>query len=432
MRCWDRAALDLPAGPGDGGRARTAPGRPRWWRRWCSGCLGVSPRTAREAEIVRRGAQALHVTLDLDGPPGRAPCARSASRPGAGGACASTASRCARWPSWRARAVLVFLPDELRAVKGPPAARRRALDRVLEAAVARLRRGPGRLPARPGPAQRPAAAGARRARRRRTACRRGRRRWRALGARVAAARRAGVAALAGPVRRLAGASSAAARRAGCGWSRRRRRSPTSPTADLEEALAADPAPSAGPARSRPRRRSRGRTATTSGSAPAPADLRREGSQGEQRTAALAMLLAARDHLRARAARPILLLDDVLSELDPRRRRLLLEAVRDGGQTHRHERRSRGRRRAGRAPARRAACAWRTGACVADAARPAAAAAGATRRRAADVLARFRRRAGGRRPGRRGRRPRRRPGAGVVGRRRGRPQRPRAPHAGPAC
>ena len=64
----------------------------------------------------------------------------------------------------------------------------------------------------------------------------------------------------------------------------------------------------------------------------PADLRREGSQGEQRTAALALLLAARDHLRARAARPILLLDDVLSELDPRRRRLLLEAVRDGGQT----------------------------------------------------------------------------------------------------
>ena len=43
-------------------------------------------------------------------------------------------------------------------------------------------------------------------------------------------------------------------------------------------------------------------------------------------------MAARDHLRARAARPILLLDDVLSELDPRRRRLLLEAVRDGGQT----------------------------------------------------------------------------------------------------
>jgi DNA replication and repair protein RecF len=63
-----------------------------------------------------------------------------------------------------------------------------------------------------------------------------------------------------------------------------------------------------------------------------ADLRRVGSQGEQRTAALALLLAARDHLRARGPRPILLLDDVLSELDPERRRRLLEAVRDGGQT----------------------------------------------------------------------------------------------------
>jgi DNA replication and repair protein RecF len=62
------------------------------------------------------------------------------------------------------------------------------------------------------------------------------------------------------------------------------------------------------------------------------DLRRVGSQGEQRTAALALLLAARDHLRARGPRPILLLDDVLSELDPERRRRLLDAVRDGGQT----------------------------------------------------------------------------------------------------
>ena len=36
---------------------------------------------------------------------------------------------------WRADgSVLVFLPEELRAVKGPPAARRRHLDRLLEAA----------------------------------------------------------------------------------------------------------------------------------------------------------------------------------------------------------------------------------------------------------------------------------------------------------
>ena len=107
---------------------------------------------------------------------------------------------------------------------------------------------------------------------------------------------------------------------------------TSPTTGLEEALARTLAerratrdPGGADARRAPPRRPVDRRR-------APSDLRRAGSQGEQRTAVLALLLAARDHLRARAARPILLLDDVLSELDPRRRRLLLEAVRDGGQT----------------------------------------------------------------------------------------------------
>src|SRR5262249_42888814 len=61
------------------------------------------------------------------------------------------------------------------------------------------------------------------------------------------------------------------------------------------------------------------------------DLRRLGSQGEQRTAILALLLAGREHLAARATRPVLLLDDVLSEPDPDRRRLLLAAVAGPGQ-----------------------------------------------------------------------------------------------------
>ena len=38
--------------------------------------------------------------------------------------------------AWRRpSAVLVFVPEELRAVKGPPAARRRSVDRLLEATV---------------------------------------------------------------------------------------------------------------------------------------------------------------------------------------------------------------------------------------------------------------------------------------------------------
>jgi DNA replication and repair protein RecF len=54
------------------------------------------------------------------------------------------------------------------------------------------------------------------------------------------------------------------------------------------------------------------------------ELRAFGSQGQQRTAALAIRLA---ELRAIASEtgeaPILLLDDVMSELDPDRRRQLL-------------------------------------------------------------------------------------------------------------
>lgn len=57
------------------------------------------------------------------------------------------------------------------------------------------------------------------------------------------------------------------------------------------------------------------------------DLRLYGSQGEQRTAAIALRLAVRDLVeRTMGEPPILLLDDVLSELDEQRRRGLVDAV----------------------------------------------------------------------------------------------------------
>jgi DNA replication and repair protein RecF len=63
------------------------------------------------------------------------------------------------------------------------------------------------------------------------------------------------------------------------------------------------------------------------------DLRRYGSQGQQRLGLLALLLAERDVLHeVRDAIPLMLLDDVLSELDAERRRLLLETLASGGQT----------------------------------------------------------------------------------------------------
>lgn len=61
-------------------------------------------------------------------------------------------------------------------------------------------------------------------------------------------------------------------------------------------------------------------------------LRRYGSQGQQRAALLALLFAEREALReARRTMPLLLLDDVMSELDPGRRERLVDRLGDGGQ-----------------------------------------------------------------------------------------------------
>jgi DNA replication and repair protein RecF len=63
------------------------------------------------------------------------------------------------------------------------------------------------------------------------------------------------------------------------------------------------------------------------------ELRSYGSQGEQRLALLSLLLAEREALTSSRGRPpILLLDDVMSELDPSRRQMLVERVTRAGQT----------------------------------------------------------------------------------------------------
>src|SRR4029079_16643096 len=62
------------------------------------------------------------------------------------------------------------------------------------------------------------------------------------------------------------------------------------------------------------------------------DLRSFGSQGEQRLAVLALLLAEAELLaERRGSPPLLLLDDVVSELDPERRRILAARVAASGQ-----------------------------------------------------------------------------------------------------
>jgi DNA replication and repair protein RecF len=62
------------------------------------------------------------------------------------------------------------------------------------------------------------------------------------------------------------------------------------------------------------------------------ELRAFGSQGEQRLAVLSLLLAEYELLAERGRTPLLLLDDVLSELDQRRRGILAERIRSSGQT----------------------------------------------------------------------------------------------------
>lgn len=63
------------------------------------------------------------------------------------------------------------------------------------------------------------------------------------------------------------------------------------------------------------------------------DVRTHASQGDQRTTALALKLAEQDLLTTELGEPpILLLDDVFSELDPQRRSWLRKAVAEAGQT----------------------------------------------------------------------------------------------------
>jgi DNA replication and repair protein RecF len=327
LRSWSRVAVEVGPGlivvSGPNGAGKTS-----LVEAITLATIGVSPRTSREAEVVRTGAEALHVVAELDGPEGRQ-VRELGFQPGLGRRLRRDGDAVRSLASWRVPgAVLVFLPEELRSVKGPPAARRRALDRLLEgaepgygddlsaylAAVAQrnalLRRvraggtGPGGL----APWDR--------------ACVE-------LGARVARARAAAIAALSSP---FAGWLDALG--GGPGGRLALEQSPPSlegiPPEGIEEALSA--------LLERTRERDVQAAQTLSGPhrddvwiGAGDHDLRRMGSQGEQRTAVLAFLLACRDHLAVRSAIPIMLLDDVLSELDPDRRRLLLAALAGHGQ-----------------------------------------------------------------------------------------------------
>jgi DNA replication and repair protein RecF len=279
------------------------------------GTQGFSPRTRADAQLVRFGREAARVALrgDRVGVPLELEVILQL---GSGKRATVNGARLRAAEQLRGEVTtLVFTPDRLVVVKGGPAARRAYFDRVL-----------GRLtPARSGlSAEYGAAVGQRNAALRRVAqgisTRDALAPWNEqvsrLGAELVAGRHAVVAAL---------QPSFAERAEELGLPQAELRYEGEPptAAELEDRVDRDlerGATSLGP------------HLDDLGVLSAGRDLRTFGSQGEQRLAVLALLLGEAELLEERrGTRPLLLLDDVLSELDPDRRRVLAERLRAGGQ-----------------------------------------------------------------------------------------------------
>lgn len=276
---------------------------------------GFSPRTRTDAQLIRFGADSGRITLsgDRGGAPLEAEIvlqATEAKRAKLNGASLRAAEQL------RAElATLVFTPDRLAIVKGGPAVRRAYFDRVL-----------GRMfPARSLlPAEYAAAVGQRNAALRRVA-------FGASSHDALAPWTARVAELAGALISARGETVAAlgprfverAEELGLGPAELRYSGEPPSVEALEARLEQD--------------LERG----TTGIGPhlddfdllaSGRELRRFGSQGEQRVAVLALILAEAELLAERGpGPPLLLLDDVLSELDDRRRRILSRRIAATGQ-----------------------------------------------------------------------------------------------------
>ncbi len=280
------------------------------------GTQGFSPRSRNDAQLVRFGAEAARIELagDLGG---RKLEIELTLRPGEAKRAQVNGAPLRAAEQLRSEvATLVFTPDRLVVVKGGPAARRAYFDRAL-----------GRLlPARAGlPAEYGAAVAQRNASLRRVTVGASSRdavapwtqRVAELGAALVTARQEAIAALGQPFAERAAELGLA------GAELLYEAEPPSIEA-LEARLDED--------------LDRGTTGLGPhldevGIAAAGRDLRRYGSQGEQRLAVLSLLLAEAELITDRgSAPPLLLLDDVLSELDERRRRALAERLIGRGQT----------------------------------------------------------------------------------------------------
>jgi DNA replication and repair protein RecF len=288
------------------------------------GCTGRSCRTSNERELVRFTATASRVVVDAEADDGRHELAVGLE-PGRPKRMRVDGAPVERLVDVLERPLVsVFLPDRLELIKGAPTLRRAHLDQVVAALW------PARSVTRRAYAQALAQRNALIA-----VIRSGRGSRETLGAWNLQLARHGIALMADrrlAVDELSERFAALAAELGLSGDPSLSYRPRSQAADADE-LAAELAQRVeadlergftthGPHRDELLTRRAGR------------DLRVYGSQGQQRLALLALLLSEREAIAStRSSAPVLLLDDVMSELDRDRRRALVDLLRaDGGQS----------------------------------------------------------------------------------------------------
>ncbi|MGI8413411.1 MAG: DNA replication/repair protein RecF [Solirubrobacteraceae bacterium] len=284
------------------------------------GCTGRSCRTNNDRELVRFGAPAARVILaiDADDGPHELSVGLAATEPKRIRIDGVTVDGLLEMPD--RPLVSVFLPDRLELIKGAPARRRAHLDQFVAALW------PARSSTRRAYAgalvQRNALLGRIRAGQ---ASRHSLASWDAQLARhgieLMEDRRRAIATVSEVFCRICGALALDGRPALAYRPRSHASEPAQLAAELAERVEGDLErgfTAHGPHRDELLSLREGR------------DLRIYGSQGQQRLALLALLLAEREAITAcRSAAPLMLLDDVMSELDRERRRALVDLLRDG-------------------------------------------------------------------------------------------------------
>jgi DNA replication and repair protein RecF len=321
FRNYEAAQLDLPAGltvvVGSNGAGKTNLLEATYF-----GCTGGSPRTSNERELVRRGATVARVAVDTRDDEA-AHRLEVGFQPGEAKHLRVDGSPVDNLSTLDARPLVsVFLPERLELVKGAPASRRAHLDQFVAALWPA--RAAGRAAYSRALAQRNALLGR---------IRSGASGPSALDAWDAELAREGIALMEQRAEAVDGLREPFADLAaelglpGPAELRYRPRSDASDAAGLAAELAArrEADVERGFTAHGPHRDELG--LALDGSA-----LRSYGSQGQQRIALLALLFAERELLAERRGRPpLMLLDDVMSELDHERRELLAELLRSGGQ-----------------------------------------------------------------------------------------------------